>query len=54
MPGSRAPGSGGCVVVLVCDADADDVLAWSIARYGEETGLVPTGFLATAVDGART
>ena len=32
----------------------DDVLARSITRYGAETGLVATGFLATAVDGART
>ena len=53
--GARLTGAGfgGCVVALARRSDADDVLARSITRYGAETGLVATGFLATAVDGAR-
>ena len=54
--GARLTGAGfgGCVVALARRSDADDVLTQSITRYGAETGLVATGFLATAVDGART
>ena len=54
--GARLTGAGfgGCVVALAHRSDADDVLARSITRYRAETGLVATGFLATAVDGAGT
>ena len=53
VPGSPVPASAGASSRSRAASDADDVLARSINRYGAETGLVATGFLATAVDGAR-
>jgi galactokinase len=53
--GARLTGAGfgGCVVALASAHDADDVLTRSITRYRAATGIVATGFVATAVDGAR-
>jgi galactokinase len=54
--GARLTGAGfgGCVVALAHRVDAEAVLRGAIARYGTATGLVATGFLAKAVDGARS
>ena len=52
--GARLTGAGfgGCVVALATQSDAHTVLDQTITRYGAASGLVATGFLATAVDGA--
>jgi galactokinase len=53
--GARLTGAGfgGCVVALAHRSGANDVLTRSVDRYNGEKGLVATGFIATAVDGAR-
>jgi galactokinase len=54
--GARLTGAGfgGCVVALAPRNQSAEVLERAIARYRTETGLEPTGFVARAVDGARS
>jgi galactokinase len=54
--GARLTGAGfgGCVVAITPTDRADVVLRAASDRYQEATGLVPAGFVATAVDGAAT
>jgi galactokinase len=52
--GARLTGAGfgGCVVALVQRNHADDLVAKTVMRYREASGLEPTAFTARAVGGA--